>query len=102
MECIRILPKRTIDGNGDTGASEAPAQRMKMDTEVAVAADEVSRGLQRDLDFVAAVMPPQPEPEVHNYSGNDSDFDGKPISPPSPDPFVWNRNPWLCSPSPWN
>ncbi|XP_073363193.1 uncharacterized protein [Aegilops tauschii subsp. strangulata] len=73
MECIRILSKRTIGGSGDAGAGEAPAQRMKLRTEVVVAADEVSRGQQRNLDFIAVVVPPQPKPEVHSYSDNDSD-----------------------------
>ena len=86
MECI-------IGGSGYAGAGEAPAQRMKLGAEVVVAADEVSHGQQRDLYFVAVVVPPQPEPEVNSYSGNDSDSDGKPVSPPAP--FVGNRNPWL-------
>ena len=51
-------PKRTIGGSGDAGAGEALAQRVKLGTEVAVAADEVSRGQQHDLDFVGAVVPP--------------------------------------------
>ena len=51
-------PKRTIGGSGDAGAGEAPAQRVKLATEVSVAADEVSRGQQHDLDFVGAVVPP--------------------------------------------
>ena len=53
-------PKRTIGGSGDAGAGEAPAQRVKLGTEVAIAADEVSRGQQHDLDFVGAVVPPPP------------------------------------------
>ena len=73
-------PKRTIGGSGDAGAGEAPAQRVKLGTEVAVAADEVSRGQQHDLDFVGAVVPPQPEPEVNSNSGNNCDSDGKPVS----------------------
>ena len=51
-------PKHTIGGSGDAGAGEAPAQRMKLATKVSVAADEVSRGQQHDLDFVGAVVPP--------------------------------------------
>ena len=50
--------KHTIEGSGDAGAGEAPAQCMKLDAEVAVAADEVTRGQKRDLDFVAVVVPP--------------------------------------------
>ena len=52
------MPKRTISGSGDAGAGEAPAQRVKLATEVSVAADEVSRGQQHDLEFVGAVVPP--------------------------------------------
>jgi hypothetical protein len=52
--------KRTIEGSGDAGAGEAPAQRMKLGTEVVVAADEASRGQQHDLDFVGPVVPPPP------------------------------------------
>ena len=55
-------PKRTIGGSGDAGAGEAPAQRVKLATEVSVAADEVSRGQQHDLDFVGAIVPPSPPP----------------------------------------
>jgi hypothetical protein len=64
---------------------------MKLGAEVAVTTDEVSRRQQRDLDFVAAVVPPQPEPEVHSYSGNDFDSDGKPVSPP----LCWEQKPLL-------
>jgi hypothetical protein len=74
-------PKRTIRGSGDAGAGEAPTQRVKLGTEVAVAADEVSRGQHHDLDFVGAVVPPpQPEREVNSNSGNDYDSDGKLVS----------------------
>ena len=52
--------KRTIGGSGDSGAGEAPAQRVKLATEVSVAADEVSRGQQHDIDFVGAIVPPPP------------------------------------------
>ena len=55
---MTMPPKRTIGGSGDAGAGEAPAQRVKLATEVSVAADEVSRGQQHDLDFVGAVVPP--------------------------------------------
>ena len=51
-------PKRTIGGSGDAGAGEAPAQRVKLATEVSIAADEVSRGQQHDLEFIGAVVPP--------------------------------------------
>ena len=50
--------KRTIGGSGDAGAGEAPAQRVKLATEVSVAADEVPRGQEHDLEFVGAVVPP--------------------------------------------
>ena len=50
--------KRTIGGSGDAGAGEAPAQRVKLGTKVAIAADEVSRGQQHNLDFIGAVVPP--------------------------------------------
>ena len=73
-------PKRTIGGSGDAGAGEAPAQRVKLGTEVAVAADKVSCGKHHDLEFVGAVVPPQPEPEVNSNSGNDCDSDGKPVT----------------------
>ena len=73
-------PKRTIGGSGDAGAGEAPAQRVKLGTEVAAVADEVSHGQQHDLDFVDATMPPQPEPEVNSNSDNDCNSDRKPIS----------------------
>ena len=72
--------KHTIGGSGDAGASEAPAQRVKLATEVSVAADEVSRGQQHDLEFIGAVVPPQLEPEVNSNSGNNCDSDGKPVS----------------------
>ena len=72
--------KRTVGGSGDAGAGEAPAQHVKLGTEVAVAADEVSRGQQHDLDFVGTIVPPQLESEVNNNFGNDCDSDGKPIS----------------------
>ena len=74
---MRMPLKRTIGGSGDASAGEAPAQRMKLGTEVAIAADEVLRGQQHDLDFVSIVVPPQPDTEVHGYSGNNSDSDGK-------------------------
>ena len=51
-------PKRTIGENGDAGAGEAHAQLVKLATEVSVAADEVSREKQHDLEFVGAVVPP--------------------------------------------
>ena len=57
---MRMPPKRTIGGSGDAGAGEAPAQRVKLATEVSVAADEVLRGQQHDLEFVSAVVPPPP------------------------------------------
>ena len=75
-----MQPKRTIGGSGDAGAGEAPAQRVKLATEVSVAADEVSRGQQHDLEFVGAVLPPQLEPEVNSNSGNNCDSNGKPVS----------------------
>ena len=50
--------KRTIGGSGGAGASEAPAQRVKLATEVSVAADEVSREQEHDLEFIGAVVPP--------------------------------------------
>ena len=88
---------------------------MKLATEVSIAADEVSRGQQHDLEFIGAVVPPQPEQEVNNNSGNNCDFDGKPVShlythlcgkhikcflwliPPHPVPlyFFWNTNPMV-------
>ena len=55
---MSMPPKHTIGGSGDTGAGEAPAQRVKLATEVSVTADEVSRGQQHDLEFVGAVVPP--------------------------------------------
>jgi len=55
---MTMPPKRTIGGSGDAGAGEAPAQRVKLGTEVSVTADEVSRGQQHDLDFVGAIVPP--------------------------------------------
>ena len=48
--------KRTIGGSGNAGAGEAPAQRVKLGTEVSVAADEVSCGQQHDIDFVGAIV----------------------------------------------
>ena len=59
---MTMPPKRTIGGSGDVGAGEAPTQRVKLATEVSVIANEVSRGQQHNLDFIGAVMPPQPEP----------------------------------------
>jgi hypothetical protein len=73
-------PKCTIGGSDDAGAGEAPAQCVKLGTEVVIAANEVSHGQQRDLDVFAAVVPRQPEPEVHSNSSNDSDSNGKPVS----------------------
>ena len=58
LECMTMPPKRTIGGSGDAGAGEAPAQRVKLATEVSVAADEVSRGQQHDLEFIGTVVPP--------------------------------------------
>ena len=57
-ECMAMPPKRTIGGSGDVGPSEAPAQPVKLATEVSIAADEVSRGQQHDLEFIGAVVPP--------------------------------------------
>ena len=79
-ECMTVPPQRTIGGSGDAGAGEAPAQRVKLATEVSIAADEVSHRQQHDLEFVGAVVPPQPEPEVNSNSGNNCDSDGKPVS----------------------
>ena len=70
---MTMPPKRTIGGSGDARAGEAPAQHVKLGTEVSVAADKVSRGPQHDLDFVGAIMPPQPKLEVNNNFGNDCD-----------------------------
>ena len=53
-----MSPKCTIGGSGDAGAGEAPAQRVKLGTEVAVTADEVSCGQQHDLDYAGIVVPP--------------------------------------------
>ena len=55
---MMVPPKHTIAGSGDAGAGEAPAQRVKLDTEVAAATDDVSHGQQHDLDFVGAIVPP--------------------------------------------
>ena len=58
---MKMPPTRTIRGSGDAGAGEAPAQRVKLGTEVTVTAGEVSRGQQHDLDFVGTVVPPPPQ-----------------------------------------
>ena len=75
---MRMPPKNTIGGSGDAEAGEAPAQRVKLGTEVAVAADKVSRRQKHDLDFIGAV--PQPQPEVNSNTGNDCDSDRKLVS----------------------
>ena len=59
-ECMTMLPKRTIGASGDARAGEAATQRVKLGTEVVVAAAEVSRGQQYDLDFVGTIVPPPP------------------------------------------
>ena len=77
---MRMPPKRPIGGSGDTRAAEAPEHGVKMETEVVVAADEVL--LYHDI--VDGVVLPQPVPEVHtdsvDDSGDDSDDDGEPVS----------------------
>ncbi|KAE8797499.1 E3 ubiquitin-protein ligase [Hordeum vulgare] len=89
---MRMPPKRPIGGSGDTRATEALDQGVKMATEVAISAYDVSL----DLDAVDGVVLPQPDPEVHTdssdntgddsgndsdvHSGDDADDDGQPIS----------------------
>ena len=118
---MTMPPKRTIGGSGDAGAGEAPAQHVKLGTEVTVAADKVLCRQQHDLDFVGTVVPPpQPELEINSNSGNDCDSDGKLVShlythlcgkhikcflwliPPTPPLYNFSgiQILWLCSLSP--
>lgn len=59
------MPKRTMGGRGNARADawddEASKQLMKLVNEDA---GEDSRGLQRGLEIIAAVVVPQPEPVV--------------------------------------
>ena len=75
---MRMPPKRTIRGSGDAGTAEAPEHGVKLETEVVVAADEVSHGQKSDGD---GVVLPLPEPEVHNdsdeHSSGDNDSNGE-------------------------
>ena len=64
-------PKRPIGGSGDAGAAEALEHGVKIETEVAVAAGELSL----HLDVFDDVLLPQPKPKVHTDSGDDSDDD---------------------------
>ena len=77
---MRMPPKRPIRGSGDVGAAKAPEHSMEMETEVAVAVDELSL----HPDVVDGVELPQPEAEFHtdsdDHSGDDSDDDGQLIS----------------------
>jgi hypothetical protein len=93
---MRMPPKLTIGGSGDTGAAKAPEHSVKLETEVAVTANEVSRGQKRDGDDVVL---PLPEPEVHSDSGYDSDDDEEPVSHLYP--FMWQIYPrgYLVSPA---
>jgi hypothetical protein len=107
---MRMPPKRTIGGSGDAVATEAPEHGVKLETEVAISADEVSRGQKRDGD---GIVLPLPEPEVYSdsgdHSGDDSDDDGEPVSHLYPCMWqiyprvylvslassFWNRNPMV-------
>jgi hypothetical protein len=77
---MRMPPKRPIRGSGDAGAAEAPEHGVEMETEVAITAGEVSL----HLDVVDGIVLPQPKPEVHtnsgDNSGDDCNDDGQPIS----------------------
>jgi hypothetical protein len=100
---MRMPPKRTIGGSGNGGAAEAPEHGVELETEVAIAADEVLRGQKRDGD---GVVLPLPEPEVHSDSGDDSDDhsdddsddDGEPVSHLYP--FMWQIYPRVSLVSP--
>ena len=93
---------RPIRGSGDDGAAEAPKHDVKPETEVAVAAEEVSC----DLDVIDAVVLPQAEPHVHSnpgddfddHSGDDSDDDGEPVNHLYP--FMWQIYPRVSSVTP--
>ena len=81
-------PKHPIGGSGDAGAAKAPEHGVEMETEVVVAAGEVSL----HHDFVDGIVLPQPEPKIHtdsgddlgddsdDHSGDESDDDGQPVS----------------------
>lgn len=95
---MRMPPKHTIGGSGDAGAAEAPEHGVKLETDVAVAADEVSRGQKCDVDIVDGVVLPLPEPEVPSDFGDGSDDDGKPVSHLYP--FMWQIYPRVSLVSP--
>ncbi|KAE8813246.1 E3 ubiquitin-protein ligase [Hordeum vulgare] len=65
---MRMSLKLPIRESGNAGAAEASEKGVKMEADVVVVADEVLL----DLNIVDGVVPPQPEPEVHNDSCNDS------------------------------
>nr|XP_020185199.1 uncharacterized protein LOC109770892 [Aegilops tauschii subsp. strangulata] len=76
-------PKRSIGGSGDAGASEAPAQRVKLATEVSVAADEVSRG---QLVCTQMRLRPAPAPDVDlgpGYAARNAPGPEEPVESPA-------------------
>ncbi|KAE8798639.1 E3 ubiquitin-protein ligase [Hordeum vulgare] len=70
---MRMPLKHPIGGSGDAGAVEAPEQGVKMETEVAVTAYEVSL----DLDIIDDIVFPLPELEVHTDSSDGSGGDSE-------------------------
>ena len=69
---MRMPPKHPIGGSGDAGAAKAPEHGVKMETDVAVTAGELSL----HPDIVVGVDLPQPKAEFHTDSGDDSNDDG--------------------------
>ena len=75
---------RPIGGSGDAGAAKAPEHGVKMETEFAITAGELSL----HPDIVDGIGLPQPEAEFHtdsgddpdDHSGDDSDDDGQLVS----------------------
>ena len=98
-----MATKRTIGGSGDAGfeagAGEATKHLLMLGDEVALPADEVSRGQKRGNDVVSPVVPPRQEAVLHrdyydlsndhstdddsdDSDGENSDDDGEQVRPP--------------------
>ena len=112
---MRVPPKRPIGGSGDAEAAKALEHEVEMETEVVVAAAELSL----HPDIIGGVELPQPEAEFHtdsgddpsddsdDHSGDDYNDDGQLVSHlypfmcqidhrvslVTPAPPFWNRNP---------